>query len=62
MRMNHAATSTMTQIASIKRAPSSIIPAFPVGAITDNLWMAPDAFIHAGFNAMKTLWRPTPNG
>jgi hypothetical protein len=24
--------------------------------------MASDAFIHAGFNAMKTFWRSTPNG
>jgi hypothetical protein len=24
--------------------------------------MASDAFIHAGFNGMKTLWRSTPNG
>ena len=30
-------------------------PAFP--SITDS-----DASIHAGFNVMKTLWRPTPNG
>jgi hypothetical protein len=36
--------------------------AFPFWASTDNLLMASDAFIHAGFNVTKTLWRSTPNG
>jgi hypothetical protein len=30
--------------------------------LLDNLLTSPDAFIHAGSNVMKTLWRSTPNG
>ena len=30
--------------------------------LLDNLPTSPVAFIHAGFNAMKTLRRATPNG
>jgi hypothetical protein len=37
-------------------------PAFPFQVVTDNLLMASDAFIHAGFNVMKTLRVSTPNG
>jgi len=37
-------------------------PAFPFSALTHNSLRASDAFIHMGFNTMKTLWRSTPNG
>ena len=30
--------------------------------LLDNLLTSSDAFIHAGFNVMKTLWRSIPNG
>jgi hypothetical protein len=35
---------------------------FHFGALVDNLLRSPDAFIHAGSNVIKTLWRSTPNG
>jgi hypothetical protein len=37
-------------------------PDFRFGDLLDNLLTSPDAFIHAGFNHMKTLRRATPNG
>ena len=30
--------------------------------LLDNLRRLSDAFVHGGFNVMKTLWRSTPNG
>ena len=35
---------------------------FHFATLLDNLLTSSDAFIHAGSNVMKTLWRSTPNG
>jgi hypothetical protein len=35
---------------------------FHFGALVDNLLRSPDAFIHAGSNLIKTLWRSNPMG
>jgi hypothetical protein len=39
-----------------------IIPHFRFEQLLDNPLMASDAFIHEGFNVIKTLRRSTPNG
>jgi hypothetical protein len=44
------------------RVPKTIHPAFLFRVVTDNLWRASDASIHADFNVMKTPGWPTPNG
>ena len=42
--------------------PSKVDPHFRFEQLLDNSLMASDAFIHAGFNVIKTLRRSTPNG
>lgn len=39
----------------------AVNPDFRFGELLDNLLTSPDAFIHAGFNHMKTLRMATPN-
>ena len=39
-----------------------MIPHFHFETLPPNLWIVAIINIHAGVNAMKTLWRSVPNG
>ena len=51
----------MKQEAAIKAAGVFILH-FHFDDLPDNLVTSLDAFIHAGFNLMKPLWRLAPHG
>lgn len=43
-------------------SPNAVNPYFHFATLPPNLWIVAIINIHAGVNAMKTLWRSVPNG
>jgi hypothetical protein len=68
LRLRQATTRQATLPSQVQRSsplavvpPSLLNPDFHFQQLTENL-VRPSDVIYAGFNAMKTLWRSTPNG